>query len=276
MRGGKSDLNPRQYFWAKKNSHNFHRRPNFIPVTSLSKMDRDAAGMHGSELELLPSNSYASVPQSEPDPRSSSPARSSPIQKGWPDQPRRLQSNARRNKLSTAISCIVAFIPFIFLGKFTLSLESVLSSVSTIHGLISASGLASLVIAINGYEVNDRGNAVVQATRLGPTVFPIVFAAIVGSLMRSYALWRAQNGATLGVSRDYCHRTGSESSPKVFNIAYRATEWQYQLRGDYRASNCSSSTPSAHDTHPRALGNVTAWWAGCAQNDFRGGIKCAR
>lgn len=168
-------------------------------------MDTDTAGMQESEFELLPSNSCASVVQSEAHPRPSSPAHSSVIKKGWPDQPRRLKSNASKNKLSTVISCIVALLPFLFLGESAPSLQSLLSSVSTIHGLIPASGLAILVIAINGYEVNDRRNAVVQATHLGPTIFPIVFAAIVGSMMRSYALWRAQNGAALGVSRDHCH-----------------------------------------------------------------------
>lgn len=167
--------------------------------------------MQESELELLPSNSYASVLQRDAHPRPSSPAHSRIIQKGWPDQPRRLKSNASKNKLSTVISCIVALLPFIFLGKFAPSLQSLLSAMSTIHALIPASGLAILVIAINGYEVNDRRNAVVQATQLGPTIFPIVFAAIVGSLMRSYALWRAQNGAALGVSRDHCHSNCTRS-----------------------------------------------------------------
>ncbi|KAL2821317.1 hypothetical protein BDW59DRAFT_174183 [Aspergillus cavernicola] len=136
-------------------------------------MFRSRARAQESELELLPSN--PSALQREAGPETPTLTASSLAQEGWPDQPQRLKSNASENKLSTAINCILAFLPLIFLG------------------------LAVLVLAINGREVNERRDAVIQATRLGPTVFPIVFAAIVGSMMRNYALWRAQNGAALGL-----------------------------------------------------------------------------
>ncbi|KAL6233105.1 hypothetical protein BDW75DRAFT_252220 [Aspergillus navahoensis] len=123
-------------------------------------MLRAGAGAQESELELLPSGQSAL--QSEAGPQSPSRTVSSlvRVQEGWPDRPRRLKSNASENKLSTGISCIIAFLPIIF-----------------------------LVIAINWYEVNKRGEAIIQATRL-----------VVGNLMRSYALWRAQNGAALGLN----------------------------------------------------------------------------
>ena len=38
-----------------------------------------------------------------------------------------------------------------------------------------------------------------KVQKLAPTVFPIVFAAVVGRLTRTYALWRAERGATVGV-----------------------------------------------------------------------------
>lgn len=39
----------------------------------------------------------------------------------------------------------------------------------------------------------------VRATSLGPTLFPIVFAGLVGRLMRTISVWRAQRGVKLGV-----------------------------------------------------------------------------
>ncbi|KAH6642924.1 hypothetical protein C7974DRAFT_112820 [Boeremia exigua] len=35
---------------------------------------------------------------------------------------------------------------------------------------------------------------------LGPTVFPLAFAALGGRSLKNIALWRAERGSTLGVS----------------------------------------------------------------------------
>ncbi|KAK5946706.1 hypothetical protein PMZ80_000849 [Knufia obscura] len=55
-------------------------------------------------------------------------------------------------------------------------------------------------LSVDGRPVSSpRGQTVEQAAKLGPTLFPIVFAAIVGRLMKTYALWRAERGASLGI-----------------------------------------------------------------------------
>lgn len=59
--------------------------------------------------------------------------------------------------------------------------------------------LAGLAIHLDGVEVSHYGDRVIQASRLGPSIFPVVFAAIVGDLMRCLTLWKAQNRAHLGV-----------------------------------------------------------------------------
>jgi ABC-type enterobactin transport system permease subunit len=59
--------------------------------------------------------------------------------------------------------------------------------------------LAGLVVDIRGQEAGNYGQGVMQASRLGPSVFPIHFAAIVGGMMHSFALWRAQKGTSLAV-----------------------------------------------------------------------------
>ncbi|KAL6234936.1 hypothetical protein BDW75DRAFT_210894 [Aspergillus navahoensis] len=121
-----------------------------------------------SELQLLPSqpdNLNGRVQQSpEPDHQ---------LRK-WPKSPRPLKNNARSALLPTVFDAVLACFPFAFVV------------------------LAILAIHLDGNEISNYGETIIQATRLGPTVFPIVFAAVVSSLMRSYGLWKAQNGAKLG------------------------------------------------------------------------------
>jgi hypothetical protein len=60
--------------------------------------------------------------------------------------------------------------------------------------------LSFLALSANNQPVSlPRGQIVEQAAKLGPTLFPVIFAAIVGRLMRTYALWRAERGASLGI-----------------------------------------------------------------------------
>lgn len=60
--------------------------------------------------------------------------------------------------------------------------------------------LSFQALSVDGRPVSSsRGQILEQAARLGPTLFPIIFAAVVGRLMRTYALWRAERGASLGI-----------------------------------------------------------------------------
>lgn len=43
------------------------------------------------------------------------------------------------------------------------------------------------------------GSMVNQAAKVSPTIFPIVFATTIGRLMRTWALWKAERGARLGI-----------------------------------------------------------------------------
>jgi hypothetical protein len=44
-----------------------------------------------------------------------------------------------------------------------------------------------------------RGETIIRAARIAPTLFPILFAAVVGRFLKAYALWRAERGAKIGV-----------------------------------------------------------------------------
>ncbi|KAJ9658901.1 hypothetical protein H2198_003471 [Neophaeococcomyces mojaviensis] len=59
--------------------------------------------------------------------------------------------------------------------------------------------LAFQALSVNGKSISSHGQTVEQAAKLGPTLFPIIFAAIVGRLMRVFALWKCERGSTLGI-----------------------------------------------------------------------------
>ncbi|KAL2868164.1 uncharacterized protein BJX67DRAFT_351228 [Aspergillus lucknowensis] len=122
-----------------------------------------------SELQLLPlqTNTFESETGASPVPGFA--------QQHWPHQPQRLRSTARTDKFTTAFEVVLACLPIGFLA------------------------IAGLVIRLDGREISDYGQGIVQVTHLGPSVFPIIFAAIVGSMMRSIALWKAEKSAPLGL-----------------------------------------------------------------------------
>lgn len=61
-------------------------------------------------------------------------------------------------------------------------------------------GLAIAIVRLDGASESSWGYAVVQASVLGPTLWPILFAAVVGLTLQRIALYNAENGTTLGVS----------------------------------------------------------------------------
>ncbi|KAK2808768.1 hypothetical protein FQN50_004440 [Emmonsiellopsis sp. PD_5] len=93
----------------------------------------------------------------------------------WPREGRTLKRNARSDKFLTALEIVLAIIPTLFLV------------------------LGILAIRLDGKQISDYGEKIVQGTKLGPSIFPIVFAAIVGNMLRRYALWRVENCAPLGL-----------------------------------------------------------------------------
>lgn len=58
-----------------------------------------------------------------------------------------------------------------------------------------------IAVKLDGKDVSPYGKHVQEAILLGPTIYPLVFAALGGRALRKIALWRAGEGTTLGVSR---------------------------------------------------------------------------
>ncbi|KAJ0424726.1 hypothetical protein BJY00DRAFT_309143 [Aspergillus carlsbadensis] len=110
---------------------------------------------------------------------------------GWPAGPRQLRRNAHSDLFSTALEVLLACFPIAFLT------------------------LAIIVICLHNDEVSDYGAKVIQATNLTPSIFPIVFAAIAGNMMRSWALWKAEKCASLGTLEQL---NGSTSFAGTFSL----------------------------------------------------------
>jgi hypothetical protein len=60
-------------------------------------------------------------------------------------------------------------------------------------------GLAIAIARLDGQSESAWGYAVMQASILGPTIWPILFAAVVGSTLQYIALYQAECGTTFGV-----------------------------------------------------------------------------
>ncbi|KAJ4362977.1 hypothetical protein N0V83_010094 [Neocucurbitaria cava] len=52
--------------------------------------------------------------------------------------------------------------------------------------------------ALNNKPLSEGGEDVFRLMRLGPTVYPLVFASVAGATLRTIALWKAERGTTVG------------------------------------------------------------------------------
>ncbi|KAH7371443.1 hypothetical protein BKA66DRAFT_551697 [Pyrenochaeta sp. MPI-SDFR-AT-0127] len=68
--------------------------------------------------------------------------------------------------------------------------------------------LAIIAHRLDGDPVSDYGKTIRDASLLGPTIYPLVFAALGGRGLKRIAVWRAERGTTLGVLE---HLIGSQS-----------------------------------------------------------------
>ncbi|KAF3024386.1 hypothetical protein E8E14_014390 [Neopestalotiopsis sp. 37M] len=83
--------------------------------------------------------------------------------------------------------------------------------------------LASTAISLNTQPTSLAGERVERAIALSPSIFPIIFAAIVSKFFRTLALFLAERGTTLGTIE---RLVGSQS-------LFSTVEKQFVLRGQY-------------------------------------------
>jgi hypothetical protein len=108
---------------------------------------------------------------------------------GWPTNPQRIASAP----LWIIVDFLLLLLPIAFISRFTESLHS------RVHLLNYCIVLAALAWRLDGQELSSKGRSIEEAILLGPTLFPLAFAALGGRSLKRIALWRAQRGTTVGV-----------------------------------------------------------------------------
>lgn len=83
--------------------------------------------------------------------------------------------------------------PIAFIGKNVITSELV-------HVLTALAALAGLAYKLDDKHISPYGEHINQLILLGPTLFPLAFAALGGRSLKKIALWKAERGTTLGVS----------------------------------------------------------------------------
>jgi hypothetical protein len=60
--------------------------------------------------------------------------------------------------------------------------------------------LAIAVLQLNDEPLSDHGKTIQRLMALGPTLYPLVYAAVCGRYLRSFAIWLVERGTTIEVS----------------------------------------------------------------------------
>lgn len=98
---------------------------------------------------------------------------------GWPDQPLLLTKSRRATFLSIAIDSILLIFALLFLA------------------------LAAGALIVSGRGIGDKSGKLVEAAaKLGPTVFPIVFAALTGRALKAIGRSRSEKGIEVSVGKE--------------------------------------------------------------------------
>jgi hypothetical protein len=63
---------------------------------------------------------------------------------------------------------------------------------STVHG--------AFVVNLKDQPQTDWSTRIIQATRIAPSIWPVLFSGVIGNAVRRFADWRAERGVPLLVS----------------------------------------------------------------------------
>jgi hypothetical protein len=135
-------------------------------------------------------------------------------EESWPRGPQRLRRWTTMRYLMLAWDIVLTLIPVVFLGRSCgwLRTASCFQCPRPAYGNLYRKLLLTYLctvfsicaLALNNKELSGFGENIREGTKFGPTIFPIVFAAIVARLIRAIALKCAERGATLGVRPISC------------------------------------------------------------------------
>jgi hypothetical protein len=96
---------------------------------------------------------------------------------------------------SVAFDAFLSLFPLFFLGRLTLYSDS-----NSEADLIVFLVIAVLCLLLDGQPISVYGENIKAITLLSPTIFPVVYAAIFGKVLRRIGLFKAERSSTLGMS----------------------------------------------------------------------------
>jgi hypothetical protein len=96
---------------------------------------------------------------------------------------------------SVVFDVVSSLFPLFFLGRLTPC-----SDRNSETDLIVFLVIAVLCLLLDGQPISQYGENIKAITLLSPTIFPVVYAAIFGKVLRRIGLFKAERSSTLGVS----------------------------------------------------------------------------
>lgn len=166
---------------------------------------------------------------------------------GWPDRPLPLIHTRTARFISVALDSVLLILALLFLA------------------------LAAGALAVSGNAIGDHSGALIEkAMRPGPTIFPIVFSALVGRALKTIGRFRSEKGIKVSV----CERT-SVTLPGLITCLADANEVAYidAVGVPIHQNSVRRISPpvvirgllTSYNTYGTALGNVTSGRSGVVE-----------
>lgn len=154
------------------------------------------------------------------------------------------------------VEIAMSMLPILFIGNSNLCSDDLTKAVGE-PLLMTALVIASLVAFLNGKKTSSMGSTVERIIQYLPTIFPILFAAIMGKFFKTLALYRAERGILLGVCLQHYHLI--TSCPFLINQCTElgtACRLSIVVRRD-RKTDCAKTYRFTGTGNNRYVDNVT-------------------
>lgn len=166
---------------------------------------------------------------------------------GWPDRPLPLIHTRTARFISVALDSVLLALALLFLA------------------------LAAGALAVSGRDIGDHsGELIEEAKRRAPTIFPIVFSALVGRALKTIGRFRSEKGIKVSVcGKNQCYTSWANNmSADANEVAYiDAVGVPIHQNSVRRISPpvVSRGLLTSYNTHGTALGNVTSGRSGVVE-----------
>lgn len=164
------------------------------------------------------------------------------------------------------VEVAMSMLPILFIGNSNLCSDDLTKAIEE-RLLMTTLVIASLVAYLNGRKTSSMGSTVEGIIQYLPTLFPILFAAIMGKFFKTLALYRAERGILLGVCLQHCHII--ISCPFLINQCTEpgtACRLSIVVWGD-RKTDCIETYRCTGTGNNPCVGDVACWRSICLALD---------